>query len=463
MTGKLAEPAVRECVAKLSEQLGFSYSIEVLPITVAALITPQWLLRHVHIPESTTRLIVPGYLKNDLAEIQASIACLVESGPRDIRDLPVHFGKKKSLGEDFGKYSIDILAEINFAPRLSHDSLLETARKLVQDGANLIDLGCEPSQRWSLVVDAVRRLKDAGVRCSIDTFDAWEAAEATRAGAELVLSVNQSNREQAVDWGVEVVVVPDSTDESTFLRSLESTVEFLEKQRVRFRIDPILEPIGFGFAASLRRYASVRQHFPDAPMMMGIGNLTELTDCDSAGINFLLLAICEEWQIRSVLTTQVISWAQSSVRECDVARRIISYAVRNRIPPKRIDSQLVMLRDPRVNHYSEAIIAQLATSIKDNNYRILVDGVKIHLVAAGLHIQGTDPFEMVDKLLKLPQSKNVDASHAFYLGFELSKALTALTLGKQYEQDVALQWGMLTRPEQHHRLSKKRRSNEQPE
>ena len=77
------------------------------------------------------------------------------------------------------------------------------------------------------------------------------------------------------------------------------------------RIDPILEPIGFGFAASLGRYLEVRRRYPDAEMMMGIGNLTELTDADSAPINVLLLGFCQELGIRSVLTTQVINWARS--------------------------------------------------------------------------------------------------------------------------------------------------------
>ena len=35
-------------------------------------------------------------------------------------------------------------------------------------------------------------------------------------------------------------------------------------------------------------------------------------------------------------------------------------------------------------------------------------------------------------------------AHAFYLGMELMKARTALTLGKQYTQDEALRWGFLT-------------------
>jgi hypothetical protein len=65
--------------------------------------------------------------------------------------------------------------------------------------------------------------------------------------------------------------------------------------------------------------------------------------------------------------------------------------------------------------------------------------------------------------MQLPQSDNVDPSHAFYLGFELAKAMTALTLGKQYEQDQALRWGHLTRPEHPHRVKRKRRKHHDAE
>ena len=117
------------------------------------------------------------------------------------------------------------------------------------------------------------------------------------------------------------------------------------------RIDPILEPIGFGFAESLGRFLEIRRAFPDAEMMMGIGNLTELTDADSAAINVLLLGFCQELGIRSVLTTQVINWARTSVRECDLARRLVYYAERQRTLPKRIEPRLVMLRDCEVPRY----------------------------------------------------------------------------------------------------------------
>jgi hypothetical protein len=61
------------------------------------------------------------------------------------------------------------------------------------------------------------------------------------------------------------------------------------------------------------------------------------------------------------------------------------------------------------------------------------------------HWHGTDPFEVFDAAIE--GSGPVDPQHAFYLGYELAKATTALTLGKRYVQDVSLKWGFLTRPE----------------
>ncbi len=90
-----------------------------------------------------------------------------------------------------------------------------------------------------------------GYRVSIDSLNPDEIEPAVRAGAELVLSVNSTNRERAVDWGCEVVVVPDVPET---LAGLDETIELLATAGVRLRIDPVLEPIGFGFARSLGRY-----------------------------------------------------------------------------------------------------------------------------------------------------------------------------------------------------------------
>jgi hypothetical protein len=82
-----------------------------------------------------------------------------------------------------------------------------------------------------------------------------------------------------------------------------------------------LEPIGFGFGRSLGRYHQLREARPGVPMLMGVGNLTELTEVDSVGINAMLIAICQELRIESVLTTQVINYARSSTKEIDLLRR----------------------------------------------------------------------------------------------------------------------------------------------
>ena len=457
VTGRLAEFSVRKIVEQVAKELGFAYSIDVLPITVAALMTPKWLMRHLQIPPHASRVIVPGYLQNDVAEIQSQISIPIECGPRDIRDLPMFFGKKLVHDPSYGPYSIEIIAEINHAPRLTIAELLEHARSLSNDGANVIDLGCSPAHQWKEVGVAVRELVASGLRVSIDSFDPWEVQTACSAGAELVLSVNSTNCEAAVDWGTEVVVIPDVPSEK---KSFKKTIEYLADHSVALRIDPILEPIGCGFTQSLERYMNCRREYPDAKMMMGIGNITELSDADSAGLNLLLLGICQELGIESVLTTQVINWARTSVKECDLARRLLHYACENRIPPKHLEPELVLLRDERLKQLDVEAIKLLADSIRDKNIRIFNSGTEVHAASAGTHVHSPDPFETMRQLLQSPVGPSINPSHAFYLGFEMAKAHTANTLGKNYTQDEALNWGFLTRAEDHHRLSGRDAQNE---
>lgn len=452
VTGRLAEAALRNILEQIAENSGFEFTIDVLPITVAALMTPEWIAKRISVPPSTDRMVLPGYCDGDLGPINKITNVPIEIGPKDLRQLPQFFGQS-GVKDSFGDWDIDIIAEINHAPRLSARQILAMADAMKSDGATLIDVGCLPDSTWSGVGDCVKALKDAGHRVSVDSLNPIEIAAAAKSGAELVLSVNATNREQAADWGIEVVAIPDDIRD---FRTLEPTMEWLADRGVPFRIDPILEPIGLGFAQSLKRYMDARTRWPDVEMMMGVGNLTELTDVDSAGVNMLLIAICQELGIRSVLTTQVINWARSSVREIDAARRIAHYAINEKVPPKRVSDELLSLRDPRLLHYDLSQIETLARNIKDNNYRILAEMGQIHLLGSQLHFQGEDPFELFDQLADT-EPKNLDPSHAFYLGYEMCKAMIALQLGKQYTQDEALRWGHLTVQEKdRHRLRKRK-------
>jgi dihydropteroate synthase-like protein len=287
-------------------------------------------------------------------------------------------------------------------------------------------------------------LRSEGLRVSIDSFNPREVEAAVSAGAELVLSVNSSNCRLARSWGCEVVAVPDVP---ATLEGLEQTVATLQEHGVRFRIDPVIEPIGFGFAASLGRYLEVRRRYPQAEMLMGVGNLTELTDVDSAGINVMLLGFCQEIGIRSVLTTEVINWCRSSVRELDLARRLVAYACRHRILPKRLEPNLVILRDPKLREHGDAFLADLAERINDRNFRLFAERGLIHVINDKMHLKGDVALELFKQMARI---ETIDSDHAFYLGYEMAKAITALTLGKNYVQDQSMRWGFLTRAEESH-------------
>ena len=448
MTGRLAEPALRAVLSDLGPRLGYEAGVAVLPISVAALMTPRWVALHLEVPEGTTRVVLPGHCRGDLRLIENKAGVPVELGPEDLRDLPRFLGGEPRAPEGYGAFDIEILAEINHAPRLPIAEVLAIAERYRDEGADVIDVGCDPGDRWLGVGAAVVALVAQGFRVSIDSFNPAEVADAVAAGAELVLSVNAANREHAPDWGVEVVVI---ADEPHSLEGLCETCAYLEEKRVKFRIDPVLDPIGFGFARSLGRYIEIRNRFPDAPIMMGVGNLTELTDVDSAGVNTLLLGFCQELGIRSVLTTEVINWARTSVREIDLARRLTYHAVNHRVLPKRLDPALVVLRDPKLPRFGPETLAVMASRIKDKNWRIFAeDGTLIAMNGTSFFTE-TDPFLLFEKM------QVTDPAHAFYLGYELMKARTSLTLGKNYRQDLALDWGYLTEPEISH-LDRKRKA-----
>ena len=185
------------------------------------------------------------------------------------------------------------------------------------------------------------------MRVSVDSFDPAEIRTAVEAGAELVLSVNGSNLDVARELagsGAARRGHPRLRRGARHPRPRAS--RSLERWKVRYLIDPVIEPIGFGFMASLERYAEVHRRYPEAPKLMGIGNITELTSADTTGVNALLIAICEETGVRAVLTTEVIPWARGAVREIDIARRLMHHAVTHRTLPKGVDDRLLTVKDP---------------------------------------------------------------------------------------------------------------------
>jgi dihydropteroate synthase len=438
VTGRLAEPSLRRVLA--AAPFDFACDVSVLGITVAALMTTDWIAQRLTVPPGTDLVLLPGLCEGDARALADKVGVAVEKGPNDLREIPSYFGGAAAR-QDYGAWDIEIVAEINNVPRLSRGEAIATAEYYRASGADIVDIGCTPGAPFPALGEIVRDLVSAGMRVSIDTFDADEIRTAVAAGAELVLSVNGSNLGVAHDLSgtaARVVAVPDL---GGGLDTLEPILDALERWRVGYLIDPILEPIGFGFMKSLERYGEVRRRYPDAPMLMGIGNLTEMTAADSTGVNALLVAICEELGVRAVLTTEVIPWARGAVREIDVARRLMHYAVTRQTVPKGVDDRLVTLKDPAVLTYTQDELRALQAQITDPNFRIFADRDGITVLNGERFVRATDPGRIADLFAELDIT---EPTHAFYLGRELARASLAVTLGKTYRQEGALSWGYLT-------------------
>ena len=85
---------------------------------------------------------------------------------------------------------------------------------------------------------------------------------------------------------------------------------------------------------------------------MGIGNLTELTHADTAGMNALLFGIASELEINYALCTQVSEHCNKAIIEGNFARRIMRSTKTYSMPPKDISNKLLSLHERKPFPYS---------------------------------------------------------------------------------------------------------------
>ena len=140
----------------------------------------------------------------------------------------------------------------------------------------------------------------------------------------------------------------------------------------------------------------------------------------------------------------MLRFARGAVREVDVARRLMHYAVTGHTIPKGIDDRLVTVKDPAVLAFSEEDLRALQARITDPNFRIFADREGITVLNNERFVRCTDPGRLADLFAELDVTEPM---HAFYLGRELARAGLAVTLGKTYRQEGALSWGYLTPPD----------------
>jgi dihydropteroate synthase-like protein len=262
-----------------------------------------------------------------------------------------------------------------------------------------------------------------------------------RAGADYLMSLNLDTLWIADEVPATPILVAREPNDPA---SLDAAIDLLAGRGRAFLADPILDPIPFGLAASIARYVRLRERYPEIAIMMGIGNVTELTEADTSGINAVLLGMAAELRVSAVLTTSVSLHARRAVREADVARRVMYAAREAQVLPKGIDDDLATVHAKRPFPYSAAEIAEVAHEVRDPNFRVQVSADGIHVYNRDGHRRGEDPFALYPDL-----HLEADGGHAFYMGVQLARAEIAWRLGKRFDQDQPLDWGCaLERPEQ---------------
>jgi dihydropteroate synthase-like protein len=461
ITGKLAEKSLHKVLSEVQATLKipqFKYRVEQIGVSVAALMTPELIARRLKSVGDANKVILPGLCQGDLASLEAHLGVPVERGPEDLKDLPQYFGQQ-GIAPDLSQHSVKIFAEIVDAPDLSVEAILAKAGRFKQQGADVIDLGCLPGKPFVHLTDAVRTLKAEGFEVSVDSMNVSDLRTAGLAGADYLLSLTETTIDLIDEVNATPILIPSRPGN---MASLYRAVEHCLRKNKPFYADAILDPIHFGLTNSIVRYHKLRKKYPNIAIMMGVGNLTELTDADTTGINALLFGMISELNINAVLATSVSAHAAYAIAEADIARRVMYRAKQDNRLPRGYNNGLLGLHDRKPFNYDAEEIQEFAAQIKDPSFRIMVSEEGVHVYnREGIQMH-VDPFQFYPQL-----GVENDASHAFYLGVELARAQIAWQLKKRYVQDETLQFGVATpaqdkQPKTAHREASIKEKNTRP-
>lgn len=431
LTGHLAEPRLEAVLKSMDPE--FEWRVVDIGVKVAALMTEDIIMRRLPDAGGADKILLPGRCRGDLDRLSAHYGVPVESGPDEVKDIPVFFGRARRPS-DMSKYDINIFAEIIDATAMSVEDILACAEDYSHRGADVIDLGCLPDTPFPHLEETVRALKTHGYKVSVDSADADELLRGGKAGADYLLSLDETRLCIADEVSSVPVLIPAVHGD---LDSLRRAMAVLDEKGLPYLADPVLDPINFGFMTSLGRYAELRRTRPDVDILLGTGNLTELTEADTTGITAALIGIASELNIKNVLVVQVSPHTRRTYEEHDAARRLMFASRADGELPKGYTDELLGLHSKRPFPLTSDEVAENAAAVRDKNFRIEVADDGVHIYNRDGHHVAQDIFELYPRL-----DVDGDTGHAFYLAAELAKAEIAWRLGKRYAQDEPLDWGV---------------------
>jgi len=491
VTGKLAQNTAKRSANDKADVL-------VLDIEVAAFTTPALLRRF--LPEKKYDLIlIPGMSSGDFSGLEKELGIAIRLGPKHAVDLgfvlsfagsfefstkipacELLIERKRSTAIDKvielenkavspltsgsvkigGNSRMKVMAEIVDAGNLEKKDLARKIIYFVESGADIIDLGMSLDTSKTGVRNAIETAKAVtGIPLSVDTLEPDLINAAKDAGIDIVLSLNSKNIDKVKDGIIKnsaiSVIIPDRSDD---LESLFNNMESARNSGIKNIIaDPVLEPVGHGLSRSISRYYEFRERDKTTPLFFGVGNVTELIDADSIGVNSIISGIAMELGASILFTPEFSQKACGSVSELKTASMMMMLSQDRGSAPKDLGVDMLAIKEKRRREYGKLpgtyIDARgsdkwhldpagcFKIELTDDEIRngklyhgkIIVRNNNIKSKNINNVIAGSTAKDILDTIIKSGLISRID--HAAYLGRELMKAEIALKFKRSYSQD----------------------------
>jgi dihydropteroate synthase-like protein len=363
------------------------------------------------------------------------------------------------VGEDF---PMRVLAEIANAPLLSKKELINRANYFVKSGAQMVDIGMIAGETLDdKIPEMVKTLKENlnGIPVSIDTLNPVEIKAAVESGVDMVLSIDHGNCGEVLplmeEKQIPAVILPTDFGKNWVPSTVEERVSSLESlmekcSKIDVIADLILDPIN---SKSIVESIIACHDFKaqnKIPLFFGVGNVTELLDTDSVGVNAVLSGIAMELGASVLFTPEESGKTLGSVHELSISSKMMFLSKHRGSTAKDLGINLIILKDKRKGEViTEEIDVPVAKGAEDykftqdpcGSFKIMAENgfIKaVHYVnmEPDIIIKGKTSKSVYDEIIKRELVSRLE--HATYLGAELQKAEIAAKLNKNYVQDFPL-------------------------
>lgn len=366
---------------------------------------------------------------------------------------------KLPVGRDF---PMRVLAEVADAPFIKKEELIKKVKYFIKNGADIIDLrtiaGEDLSKKIPEIVKTAK--KAAGnLPVSIDTLNPNEIKAAVKAGADLVLSLDHGNYKELLpileEKNIPAVILPTNYNKGWIPETVEERVKSLESLKKKCKNidvipDPILDPVNSkSIVDSIKACREYTLRNPE-PIFFGAGNVAELIDVDSTGVNALLAGMGMELGAGILFTPEVSGKNKGSVYELAVASRMMFIAKNRRSAPKNIGIDLILFKDKRkheeIKEKTKVPVIEASGGMKfvqdkAGSFKITIEDDKIKVIhykkmKPQIALTSKSAKKLYEEIIKRKLVTRME--HAAYLGAELQKAEIALITKKDYKQDLEL-------------------------